>query len=44
MVDALFDETQLHPPAGLVSDNLTALVLRPLRHAGGLDQTALPGK
>lgn len=38
MLDALFDEMDTHPPAGLHSDNLTAIVLRPL----ALDETALP--
>jgi PPM family protein phosphatase len=40
MVEALFDEMAAHPPPGLHSDNLTALVLRPLATA---DETALPG-
>jgi hypothetical protein len=39
MVRALFNEIEAHPPPGLHSDNLTALVLRPL-NAG--DETALP--
>jgi serine/threonine protein phosphatase PrpC len=39
MVEALFDEIESHPPPGLHSDNLTALVLRPL---GAGDETALP--
>ncbi|MCS0657663.1 PP2C family protein-serine/threonine phosphatase [Massilia terrae] len=38
MLDALFGEIEAHPPAGLHSDNLTAIVLRPL----ALDETALP--
>jgi serine/threonine protein phosphatase PrpC len=43
MADALFDEIEANPPRGLVSDNLTALVLRPLAPAGS-DETALPGR
>jgi PPM family protein phosphatase len=42
MLDALFDEITARPPPGMVSDNLTALVLRPLAPAGA-DETALPG-
>lgn len=38
MLDALFGEIGAHPPAGLHSDNLTAIVLRPM----ALDETALP--
>lgn len=40
MVAALFGAMQSHPPPALHSDNLTALVLRPL---GAGDETALPG-
>jgi serine/threonine protein phosphatase PrpC len=39
MVQALFHEIESRPPPGLHSDNLTALVLRPL---GAGDETALP--
>lgn len=38
MLDALFAEIEAQPPAGLHSDNLTAIVLRPQP----LDETALP--
>jgi len=41
MVDALFDEIERRPPAGLQGDNLTALVLRPRTPRSG-DDTALP--
>jgi serine/threonine protein phosphatase PrpC len=41
MVDALFGAIESSPPPGLVSDNLTALVLRPLAPTSG-DETALP--
>jgi serine/threonine protein phosphatase PrpC len=43
MVDALFEEIATQPPAGLHSDNLTALVLRPHADPSG-DETALPGQ
>jgi serine/threonine protein phosphatase PrpC len=43
MVEALFDEIEHHPPPGLHSDNLTALVLRVPAPADGSDETALPG-
>jgi serine/threonine protein phosphatase PrpC len=39
MVQALFREIESRPPPGLHSDNLTALVLRPV---GAGDETALP--
>jgi serine/threonine protein phosphatase PrpC len=35
MVDALFDEIDRHPPAGLQADNLTAIVVRPSVEAAG---------
>jgi serine/threonine protein phosphatase PrpC len=42
MVARLFGELETNPPDGLHPDNLTALVLRPLRATAHADETALP--
>jgi serine/threonine protein phosphatase PrpC len=43
VVEKLFDEIAMRPPAGLHIDNLTAVALRPGPYTAGGDETALPG-